>query len=139
MQLLPEGHTRARLALCWPWTSPLQEEKGCVGFSSGYHSPTLTYERAVKSKKSLCDPLRSTEEKEKGSLQTLESPAVSAETGEVHVPGSTIGRACKCCANAASFSRVPLEGLASSDLLDLLFTPTHSSHHTCVLILPLCH
>lgn len=139
MQLPPEGHARARLALCWPWTSPLQEEKACVGLGSGYHGPTLTYERAVQSRKSLCDPLRSTEEKEKGSLQTLGSPTVLAETGEVHVLGSTVGRHCKCCANAASFSRVSLVGLAPSDLLDLLFTPTHSSHHTRVLILPLCH
>lgn len=101
MQLLPEDYTRARLALCWPWTSPLQEEKGYVSLSARYHSPTLTCDRAVQSRKNLCEHLRATEEAEKGSLQTRERPTVFAETGEVHVPGSTVQRHCKCCANAA--------------------------------------
>lgn len=101
-----------------------------MGLSSGYHSPALTYERAVQSRKSLCEPLRSTEETEKGSLQTMESPTVCAETGEVHVPGSTVGSHCKGCTNAAFFSRVSPVGLASNDLLELLFTPTHLSHST---------
>lgn len=117
-----------------------------MGLSAGYHSPTLTYERAVQSRKSLCEPLRSTKEAEKGSLQTLESPTVFAEIGEVQVLVRSQGAQHAGTATTVLMLHPPavsLMGLAPSDLLELLFTPTpthltqDSSHHTRVFMSPL--
>lgn len=107
-----------------------------MGLSAGYHSPTLTYGRAMQSRKSLCEPLRSTKEAEKGSLQTLESPTVFAETGEVQVLVRSQGAQHAGTASAVLMLHPPavcLMGLAPSDLLELLFTPTptHLTPHPC--------
>lgn len=76
----------------------------------------------MQGRKSLHEPLRSTEEAGKGPFQALESPTVFTETGEVQIAvrawGSTsLCRHWKCCAKTASSSKVSPTGLNPNDLL----------------------